>query len=147
MIDITTKNKNIIAGYAAKDDLHVACITFMMKTSTENSAERRRKMNKEEVQGISFQIISYAGDAFSYYCQAIESAKAGEFEKADELMELANKQMVEAHRAQTNLLTTEAQGDDIACSVIMVHAQDHLMNAVMFEKVAREFINLYRERK
>lgn len=103
-------------------------------------------MNKEEVQSISFQLIGYAGDAFSYFCQAVDKAREGKLAEAKELLAEGNKQMVLAHHAQTDLLTAEASGEDIAFSVILVHAQDHMMNAVMYERIAKDFISLYEER-
>jgi len=104
-------------------------------------------MDKEEVQNISFKIISYAGDAFSYFYQAVEKAREGELEEADEFLKMGKKQMAQAHTAQTELLTAEAQGNDIAYSIIMVHAQDHLMMTVLYERIAREFVEMYRRNK
>jgi len=103
-------------------------------------------MDKETLQGISFQLIGYAGDAFSYFFQAVEKAREGKFEEADQMIAEGDKQMIEAHRAQTDLLTAEASGKDMEFSVILVHAQDHLMTTMMYERVAKEFINLYKER-
>lgn len=103
-------------------------------------------MDKEKLQMMSFQLISYAGDAFSYFFQAVEKAREGKFEEADQLIAEGDKQMVEAHHAQTDLLTAEASGEEMEFSVILVHAQDHLMTTMMYERVAKEFINLYKER-
>lgn len=103
-------------------------------------------MNKEEVQSISFQLIGYAGDAFSYFYQAVDKAREGRFEEAEELVAQGEKQLVQAHHAQTDLLTAEASGEDVEFSVILVHAQDHMMTAMMYERVAKEFITLYKER-
>lgn len=103
-------------------------------------------MNQEEIQAISFEIISYAGDAFSYFFQAVDRAKEGKAEEAEELMKKGDEQMVNAHRAQTSLLTAEATGKKLEYSIIMVHAQDHLMTTLMYERVAKEFISLYNEK-
>ncbi len=103
-------------------------------------------MNKEEIQEISFQIIGFAGDAFSSFFQAVTKAKEGKYGEADMLLKAGEEQMVKAHQAQTELLVTEANGDDMAYSVLLVHAQDHLMTTIMYERVAREFVSLYKER-
>lgn len=103
-------------------------------------------MNKEKLQAISFEIISYAGDAFSYFFQAVDRARNGEVEEAEELVKKGDEQMVKAHRAQTDLLTAEASGKELAYSIVMVHAQDHLMTTLMYERIAKEFITLYKER-
>ena len=103
-------------------------------------------MNKEEIQNISFQLISYAGDACSCFMQAVTKAKEGKCEEADELLSSGNEQLVKAHKAQTDLLVTEAQGNDLEFSVLLIHAQDHLMTTIMYERIAKEFISLYKER-
>ncbi len=103
-------------------------------------------MGKEEVQALAFQLIGYAGDAYSCFKQAVAKAREGSFEEADRLLEQGKESLVEAHHTQTEMLTAETQGQDIAYSILMVHAQDHLMNAIMYEDIAKEFVALYKER-
>ena len=103
-------------------------------------------MNREEAQMVAFQLISYAGDAFSYFFKAVEKARNGEFDEADELIKKGESELTNAHNAQTELLAKEAQGKDIEYSIMLVHAQDHLMTTIMYERVAKEFITLYREK-
>lgn len=102
-------------------------------------------MNKEETQCMAFQLIGFAGDAFSHFFQAISEAKAGNYEKAERCITEGRKSMVEAHNAQNDLLAGEANGDDMVYSIVMVHAQDHLTMALMYERLAQEFIDVYRE--
>ena len=104
-------------------------------------------MSKEEIQQISFQLIGYAGDAFSNFYSAVESAKKGEFEKTENLLKEGEQQLTKAHQSQTELLVAEANGEQMEFSVILVHAQDHLMMTIMYERIAKEFIELYRERR
>ena len=59
---------------------------------------------------------------------------------------MGEEQLTLAHEAQTELLAEEAQGNDIEYSILLVHAQDHLMTTIMYERVAKEFISLYKER-
>jgi len=103
-------------------------------------------MDKEQVQGLSFQLIGFAGDAFSCFKQAVSEARQGSFEEADRLMKQGRESLVEAHHTQTDLLSAETSGQEIAYSILMVHAQDHLMNAIMYEDIAKELIELHRER-
>lgn len=103
-------------------------------------------MNKEEAQMTAFQLISFAGDAFSYFYKAVEAAREGRAGEADELLAEGERQLSKAHNAQTELLTAEAQGKDVEYSIMLVHAQDHLMTTIMYERVAKEFITLYKEK-
>lgn len=101
---------------------------------------------KEQSQMVAFQLISYAGDAFSSFFQAVEEARKGNIEKSDELIKQGEKQLTQAHEAQTELLAKEAQGNSLEYSIMLVHAQDHLMTTIMYERIAKEFITLYKEK-
>lgn len=79
-------------------------------------------MNKEETQMMAFQLIGFAGDAFSHFFQAIDAAKKADYEEAERLIQEGKKSMKEAHDAQTDLLSAEADGKDLAYSILMVHA-------------------------
>lgn len=103
-------------------------------------------MNRKEAQNVSFQMISFAGDAFSYFFKAVQEAREGNYEEADRQIALGEEQLTLAHEAQTELLAEEAQGKDMEYSILLVHAQDHLMTTIMYERVAKEFISLYKER-
>ena len=102
-------------------------------------------MNREQTQGMAFQLIGYAGDAFSHFFQAVSEAKAGNYEKAQQCIAEGRKSMVEAHNAQNDLLAGEAGGEDMVYSIVMVHAQDHLTMALLYERLAQEFVDVYRE--
>lgn len=104
-------------------------------------------MDKEALQQISFQIIGYSGDALSLYFEALSQAKKGDFEKAKQLTDQADNQMHLAHNMQTELITKEAQGKSMEFSIIVVHAQDHLMNTILTKKLVEELIYLHKERQ
>lgn len=97
-------------------------------------------MNIEQV---SFELISKAGDAFGYLVQAISYAREGEFEEANQKVIESEKVMNDAHKVQTAMIVKEAQGDKTELSVLLVHAQDTLMNTILMATLAREFIRLY----
>ncbi len=103
-------------------------------------------MEKQEVQAIAFQLIANAGEAFNCFYKAIDFAKAKQFEKANASMKEGEQFLHNAHNAQRDLLSAEANNEEIAFSVILIHAQDHLMNTILFERIAKEFIYLYKER-
>ena len=44
-------------------------------------------MNREEVTLLGFEIVAYAGDARSKLLEALKAAEAGDFAKADSLVE------------------------------------------------------------
>ncbi|UBH14764.1 PTS lactose transporter subunit IIA [Macrococcus armenti] len=101
-------------------------------------------MNREETTMLGFEIVAYAGDARSKLLEALNAAKNGEFDKAEQLVEEADKCIVDAHNAQTSLLTKEASGEDIAYSVTMMHGQDHLMTTLLLKDMMKHIIELYK---
>lgn len=100
------------------------------------------KMNKQQVQEFAMHIIGFAGNAYSCFFQALEKTKQNEFDKSNELLEEGNSFLTKAHRLQTDLITKEAQGQESEYSTLMIHAQDHLMNAILVKKLIVELIDL-----
>lgn len=94
-------------------------------------------------QEIMMQIIVNGGNARSYSMEAIQLAKADKVKEARETLEIANEELALAHVAQTKLIQEEASGNFIEISLLMVHAQDHLMNAITVKDLAQEFIDMY----
>lgn len=91
-----------------------------------------------------FTIIAYSGEAKSSCMEAIGHAKVGDFEKSDKCIEDANSKLGLAHECQTSLIQSEVQGNEIKLTLLMIHAQDHLMNTMTIRDLAGEFIDLYK---
>lgn len=70
--------------------------------------------------------------------------KKGDFALADEQIQKAEQSLLEAHHSQTKLIQGEARGEKTEVSLLLVHAQDHLMNAITFKDLAIEIVELYR---
>ena len=96
------------------------------------------------IEQISFQIISYAGDSFAKMVEALRKAKGGDFDSSEKLMKEAKELLNMAHNVQTELLVAEAQGQKSEYSILMVHAQDTLMNSILAETLIQEMIDMYR---
>lgn len=92
---------------------------------------------------IIIQIITHSGDAKSLLFEAIQLAKTGDLKGAEEKIVKAEEHLSLAHKEQTALIQTEAQGKPMEVTLLLVHAQDHLMNAIMFKDLAKEFVELY----
>jgi len=99
-------------------------------------------MNLEE---ISFQIILNGGNARGLAMEAINDAKSGEFSLAEQKLDEANEAMRTAHRFQTDLIQGEARGEKFEIRLLLIHAQDHLMNAMTVVDMAKEFVELHKK--
>lgn len=97
----------------------------------------------EKIFEIAFGIIGHAGDAKSTAHEALAEAKAGNFEKAKELLAEASETLNKAHRFQTELIQAEASGEKTEMGVVLVHSQDHLMTTMNFLALAKEFVDMY----
>ena len=96
-------------------------------------------MNEEHM-NIVMGIIMHGGNAKGLAFQAIQQAKEGNFEEAEKSLAESNNELREAHDVQTEMLTKEAQGEHTEVDLYMVHAQDHLMNAITFKDLAVEVV-------
>lgn len=94
----------------------------------------------EEYERIVMEIVTDAGQARSCMLKAVHEARAGQFERADELAAQANDYLGKAHETQTCLLQNEIRGEHTPITLIMVHAQDHLMTAITVKELATELI-------
>ena len=99
------------------------------------------EVNLETIMGL----IINGGNAKSDAMEAIHAAKKGDFALAETKLVDADKALVEAHHSQTGLLTQEAQGNNMQVTLLMVHSQDHLMNAITFLDLAKEIVDLYKK--
>jgi len=100
----------------------------------------------EEYELTIMNLVVGSGSARSYAMEAIALAKNGEMEAAAESMKMAEEEMSKAHLAQTNLIQQEAGGKKVEVSLLMVHAQDHLMTCMVVIDLAREIIDLHKLR-
>lgn len=99
----------------------------------------------EDMQTIIMQLIVNSGEARSRAMEAIGQAKAGNFPEADKLLEEAKAALSKAHGSQTEIIQEEAEGNVKSVSILMAHAQDHLMNAITVIDMASEFVGLYQK--
>lgn len=100
----------------------------------------------ENMELISFQIISAVGTAKSMYIEAIQEAKAGNFDAADALIKEGATVFLDGHKAHASLIQKEASGEKVEFSLLLMHAEDQLMNAETTKIMAEEIIELYRTR-
>lgn len=99
----------------------------------------------EELELICFNIISFVGTAKSLYLEAIQEARNGDFEKAEKMLEEGKEIFVKGHQVHANLIQKEAAGEGVKGSLLLMHAEDQLMQADLLATLCDEFIYLYRK--
>ncbi|MFC4651933.1 PTS lactose/cellobiose transporter subunit IIA [Lactococcus nasutitermitis] len=103
-------------------------------------SDKYENPTSDDYMGVVMGIIMSGGNAKGLAFQAIQQAKAGDFEAAEQSLTDSSNELRSAHDVQTDLLTRLAQGEKIGWNLYMVHAQDHLMNAITFKDLAVEVV-------
>lgn len=75
--------------------------------------------------------------------EAMQSAKNGQIDEARNLIEKCKETLGNAHATQTSLIQGEAAGNKTEVSLLLVHAQDHLMTSIVVKDLAEEIIDLH----
>ncbi|SFC34054.1 PTS lactose/cellobiose transporter subunit IIA [Clostridium uliginosum] len=92
---------------------------------------------------IILNLIMHSGEARSYSMEAISLAKKGDIAGAKDLVKKADEELGYAHSSQTNLIQGEVSGQKAEFSLLLVHAQDHLMTTIVLKDLSVEFIDIY----
>ena len=95
-----------------------------------------------DVEQIAFTIIAHAGEAKSLAYSALREAEKNNFEKAENLIKEAR---TEINQSQTDLLTSEANGEKTPINVLLIHSQDHLMTSMLAIDFIQELIKIYKK--
>ncbi len=99
-----------------------------------------------DTQEIAMMLIMNSGTARSFAMESMEAARKQEFEKAEQLLAEAKEALSEAHKTQTELIQSEAKGEKPELSILLIHAQDHLMTSILAKDMAKEIIYLHKEK-
>ena len=101
----------------------------------------------EDLELLSFNIISAVGTAKSRYVQAMYLAEKGDFDEArakikEQSMSNGDESFSQAHEAHLQLLQQEMNTQEPQITMLMAHAEDQLMNAETTKIMAEEIIKL-----
>ncbi|MDM6906329.1 Phosphotransferase system cellobiose-specific component IIA [Enterobacter hormaechei] len=89
------------------------------------------------------EIIVNAGQSRSLCFEALHPARQGNLDEAKSLLREADGYARQAHKMQTKLIEQDAGEARQPMTLIMVHAQDHLMNSLLARELSEEIIHLY----
>ncbi len=106
--------------------------------------EKVSAIDKEKVQAIAFEVIIHASEAMDLCFKSLAAAKKGNYKESKECMDRYEEVISQAHKTQMELITDEAKGIEMPYSIIMVHAQDHLMQAIFIKRIINELIDVYK---
>lgn len=94
--------------------------------------------NEKEI----MKLILHGGNARTKALESIAKASDGDAEYARELLAECNVELNTAHQTQTDFIQAEMRGESTGeLSLLMIHAQDHLMNAMTIRDIAKVLID------
>lgn len=99
----------------------------------------------EENEQVAFNIIANVGSSKSLYMEIINKCEVGEFDDIDKMFEEAEGYLLEAHKTHAGLIQNEAQGGDTKFSLLLMHAEDQLMQTETIKILAKKFYKLYKK--
>lgn len=91
------------------------------------------------------ELLIYAGQARSDAMETIAASRQREWGRATELMASSDAACRAAHKIQTMLIGEDEGCGKITVNLILVHAQDHLMTAMLCQDLTKEIIALRNE--
>ncbi|MGL5292161.1 MAG: PTS N,N'-diacetylchitobiose transporter subunit IIA [Vibrionaceae bacterium] len=91
------------------------------------------------------EIIINSGEARSCAYRALALAKKGDFAQAEMKMEESRTAANAAHLVQTKLIEADMGEGKTPMTLIMVHAQDHLMTSMLARELVKEIIELHKK--
>lgn len=97
------------------------------------------------IEEVAFDIIAQAGDGKAKVQEALRQARRGNFGEAEDLLKEADLMLLKAHQIQTDeLITRQAKGEwKEPFNVVVAHAQDYVMTAMVMRELAKEIVHLY----
>ena len=94
---------------------------------------------------VSFQIISAVGVAKSFYIEAMKIAEKGDFDLAKAKIKEGDQEFVKGHEAHAGLIQKEANGEKVVPNILLMHAEDQLMAAENFKAFAEQQIIIFKK--
>lgn len=93
---------------------------------------------------ISMHLILHSGSARSKVIQALRQYGAGKEAESKQLIEEAEADLQVAHHIHFQMVEREAKGEKNEFSMLLVHAEDHLMSTLTMKDLIKEMIEVFK---
>lgn len=100
---------------------------------------------KEELTNAGLRVVAFSGNARSNFLEALDLAKAGKFEEADQYIKMGMENLDLASLAQKDFLANEAEGSREGLDFLAIHAQDHYMTTLLLRDLINNLIDIYKK--
>lgn len=94
-------------------------------------------------EAVVMDIIVNAGEARSLCYEALAAARQQHYPLAREHLQQAKARLNRAHLTQTQLIEADQGEGKVKMTLVMVHAQDHLMTTILAHELVAEMVTMY----
>ncbi|MGF1697856.1 PTS lactose/cellobiose transporter subunit IIA [Vibrio lamellibrachiae] len=94
---------------------------------------------------VVMEIICNAGEARSLCYQALRQSREKDFDGAEQTLSQAKACLNKAHLTQTQLIEEDQGEGKVSMTLVLVHAQDHLMTTILAQEMATEMVALHKQ--
>ncbi|MGN9864825.1 PTS lactose/cellobiose transporter subunit IIA [Bacillus swezeyi] len=95
---------------------------------------------------VCFQLILHSGNARSKVIQSLKEYRAGSVQKAEELLVQAEEDLRRSHDIHFQMIQKEAGGEKNDFSLLLMHAEDHLMSTLTMKELVCELLGIFKEK-
>lgn len=100
----------------------------------------------QSIEVTAMQMILHSGNARSNLITALRECKENNYEKSKELLTEAEEMLSEAHKTHFHLIQKEASDESTDFSLLLMHAEDHLMSTTTMKEMIKELIQIFESR-
>lgn len=95
------------------------------------------------VDNVVMELIVKSGEAKSQALETMAHARRGDYDNAEKSITHSREAGRLAHKIQTALIAADDGEGKVPVNLLLVHAQDHLMNSMLAQDMVEEMIRLY----
>lgn len=97
---------------------------------------------QKDINEVAMTVILNAGNGRAKIDEALECIASKQYEKAKALLEDAEKDVVKAHIAQTQMIQNQVSGNQVEYSLLFIHAQDTIMTINTELRLTTKFLKI-----
>lgn len=93
---------------------------------------------------VSFQIILHSGTARSKIIQSLREYREGNSAQSSTLLQEGEADLQVAHDIHFQMIQKEAGGEKTPFSLLLMHAEDHLMSTLTMKELVKEMLEIFK---
>ncbi|WP_422449127.1 PTS lactose/cellobiose transporter subunit IIA [Thermoanaerobacterium sp. DL9XJH110] len=95
-----------------------------------------------DLEQIAFQIIANSGEARSKISEAMDACEDGQLDRAEKLIEEAEKSLLVAHDIHMKVCQKEASGESIQPTLLLIHGMDLMLVTESERDMAKRMVRI-----